>query len=145
MEMVKECIPVHSQFPILHHVVNTTQKYTETFVKHYPAAMFLKDENNRSFHHIAISSGFYNYKTNTMILVAMPDEKIEEKDPYLNLYPFMSAAAAKSSDLTTIFYLLQRCPWVLHEGHLSKNMDDEEDQKNRPKRRRLRNGFFVDA
>ena len=77
-------------------------------------------------------------------LVAMPDEKIQEKDPYLNLYPFMSAAAAKSSDLTTIFYFLQRCPWVLHEGHLSKNMDDDEDQKNWSNRKRARKGFFFD-
>ena len=142
MEMVKECIPTHSKFPILHHVLSNIPEYTNDFAKHYPSAMLLKDENKRAFHHIAISSGYYNFKTNALFLIALSDKKIEEKDPYLDLHPFMSAAAAKSSNLTTIFYLLQRCPWVLDESHRMNDMNVvDEEQKRRPSRKKPRKTY----
>ena len=83
------------------------------FPVRYPSAIFLRDENGRSFHNVALSSGI-NFEIHALFLLQMTDDKIEEKDPVTDLYPFMNAASAEEYyDLSTIFYLLRRNPSVL--------------------------------
>ena len=82
----------------------------------YPNAIFVRDDKGRSVHHVALSTG-YNYKEHALFFQQMSDGQIEEKDPVTDLYPFVLAASVcddyDTADVSTIFYLLRRCPSAL--------------------------------
>ena len=82
------------------------------FARRYPSAIFLRDEKQRSFHHVALRSG-KNLQNDHMFFLKLRDDEIEEKDPVTDLYPFMNAASAEVPDVETIYYLLRRNPSVV--------------------------------
>jgi len=110
--VIQECIPVGANYPILHHVIKNAPELRNDFARRYTSAIFLRDENGRLFHHVALSSGT-NLQNDPMIILQMTDDKVNEKDPVTDLYPFMNAASANVPDLETIYYLLRRNPSVL--------------------------------
>jgi len=112
LRAIQDCIPVSANYPILHHVIKNAPKCMTDFARRYPSAIFLRDENGRSFHHVALSSG-RNLQNDPMIILQMTDDKVEEKDPVTDLYPFMNAASAEVPDLERIYYLLRRNPSVV--------------------------------
>ena len=114
LKLIQECIPASANYPILHHVIKNNPEYLNDFAVRYPAATFLLDENQRSLHQVALISGM-NFNTDSMFLLQMTGEKVEEKDPVTDLYPFMLAACAEKRYVSTIYYLLRRNP-VLVEG-----------------------------
>jgi len=112
LRVIRECIPVSANYPILHHVIKNAPEYMNDFARGYPSAIFLRDENGRLFHHVALISG-RNLQNDPMIIMQMTDDKVEEKDPVTDLYPFMNAASAEVPDVETIYYLLRRNPSVV--------------------------------
>jgi len=112
LRVIQECIPVSANYPFLHHVIMNAPEYMKDFARMYPSATFLRDENGRSFHHVALSSG-RNLKNDPMIILQLTDDKVEEKDPVTDLHPFMNAASAEVPDVETIYYLLRRNPSVV--------------------------------
>ena len=112
LRVIRECIPVSADYPILHHVIKNAPEYMNDFARRYPSAIFLRDENGRLFHHVALSSG-RNLQNASMLLLKLRDDELEEKDPLTDLYPFMNAASAEVPDLETIYYLLRRNPSVV--------------------------------
>jgi len=112
LRVIRECIPVSADYPILHHVIKNAPEYMNDFARRYPSAILLRDENGRSFHHVALSSG-KNLQNDHMFFLNLRDVEIGEKDPVTDLYPFMNAASAKVPDVETTYYLLRRNPSVV--------------------------------
>ena len=94
---IQECIPADADHPILHHVTKHTPQYLNAFTMRYPSAIYLRDEKQRAFHHVALSSGT-NFKTDAIFILRMRDDEIEERDPVTDLYPFAIAASAETPD-----------------------------------------------
>jgi hypothetical protein len=86
------------------------------FTSKYPSALFLRDEHNRLLHHVALSSGI-NMRTDALLISHISDEKLVEKDPVSDLYPFVIAASGERSDLYTVYHLLGRNPSILDNDH----------------------------
>ena len=103
------------------------------FARRYPSAIFLRDENGRSFHHVALRSG-RTLQNDPMIILQMTDDKLEEKDPVTDLYPFMNAASAEVPDVETIYYLLRRNPSVVDRSR--RIVKCKSSKKASPKRNR---------
>ena len=59
------------------------------------------------------------------------DPKIVERNPMKNLYPFMLAAAGKTSELNTLYYLLCRNPIVLECVGEMDGLDSPVERKRR--------------
>ena len=114
LKLIQKCIPASANYPILHHVLKNNPEYMNDFAVRYPSAVFLRDEHQRSIHHVALSGGM-NFEKNSMFLLQMTDDKVEEKDPMTDQYPFQIAASAETSYLSTIYYLLRRNPALLAE------------------------------
>ena len=90
------------------------------FVTVYPSAISLRDEKHRTLYHVALSSGT-SLRSEPLLLSTMSDEKLEDKDPVTDLYPFSIAASAESPDLWTVYYLLRRNPAVIDRSRRLKN------------------------
>ena len=78
---------------------------------------YVRDEKQRAFHHVALSSGM-SFKTDAVFITSRRDEEIEERDPVTELYPFAIAASAAESDLGTIYHLLRRNHSLMGLFHL---------------------------
>jgi len=76
------------------------------FALWYPLALFLRDEQQRSLHHVDLSSGV-TIRNDPFFILRMRDEEFEERDPVTGLYPFMIAASADECDLYTIHSLFR--------------------------------------
>ena len=111
-KVIQECIPADANYPVLHHAIKHTPQYMNDFTMRYPSAICLRDDKQRAFHHVALSSGM-SFKTDAMFITSRRDEEIEERDPVTELYPFAIAASAAESDLFTIYHLLRRNPSLL--------------------------------
>jgi len=148
LNAIAECIPTTSDtddtapvVPILHHVIQNAPEYMNDISARYPSAIFVRDDKGRSVHHVALSTG-YNYKEHALFFQQMSDEQIEDKDPVTDLYPFVLAASLcddyDMADVSTIFYLLRRCPSVLDP---SRRYCSDGDRKEGPNGQgRSRNG-----
>ena len=101
----------------------------------YPSAIYLRDEKQRSFLHVALSSGT-SFKTDAVFITSRRDEEIEERDPVAELYPFAIAASAVESDLCTIYHLLRRNPSLLERRSSSKKR--KSGKTGRKRKRKLR-------
>ena len=88
-----------------------------------PCAILLQyiwDDKQRAFHHVALSREA-SFKTDAMFITSRRDDKIEERDPVTELYPFVIAASAVAeSDLFTIYHLLRRNPSCRKGGGVLK-------------------------
>jgi len=120
LKVIQDHIEETASHPILHHVIQNTPQYMNDFVTRYPSAVFLRDEKYRTLHHVALSSGA-SLRSEPVLLSTMTDEKVEEKDPVTDLYPFAIAASAESPDLWTVYYLLRRNPAVMDCSRRLKN------------------------
>jgi len=89
------------------------------FTMRYPSAVYQRDDKQRAFHHVALSSGT-SFKTDALFILRMRDEEIRERDPVTDLYPFAIAASAETPDLSTIYCLLRCNPTLLERRRRSK-------------------------
>jgi len=132
---IRECIPTDADYPVLHHVIKHAPQYLNDFTMRYPSAIYLRDEKQRSFLHVALSSGT-SFKTDAVFITSRRDEEIEERDPVTELYPFAIAASAVESDLCTIYHLLRRNPSLLERRSSSKKR--KSGKTGRKRKRKLR-------
>jgi len=133
MKIIQDHVPETNNHPILHHVIQNAPQYMNDFVTRYPSAVFLRDEKHRTLHHVALSSGA-SLRSEPLFLSTMSDEKVEEKDPVTDLYPFTIAASAKTPDLWTVYYLLRRNPAVMDRSRRLKNRAPTKASKKRKRR-----------
>jgi len=133
LRLIQKCIPASANYPILHHVVKNVPEYMNDFTVRYPCAAFLRDSNHRTIHHLALSGGM-DFESNSMFLVQMTDEKVEEKDPVTDLYSFAIAASAETPDLWTVYYRLRRNPAVIDRSRRLKNRAPTKTGKKRKRR-----------
>ncbi len=109
--IIKQCISTDSEMPVLHYAMGHNQAIFQEFALRYPDAAFVRDKKGRTLIQYAIASGSKTYKTDAFYFARIRSDELEERDPSTNLYPFMTAAVAETSnDLSTIFYLLGRNP-----------------------------------
>jgi len=120
LKIIQDHIPETASHPILHHVIQNAPKYMNDFVTVYPSAISLRDEKYRTLHRVALSSGS-SLRSDPVLLSTMSNEKLEEKDPVADSYPFAIAASAETPDLWTVYYLLRRNPAVIDRSRRLKN------------------------
>jgi len=108
--------------PILHaHLCAVMGRFAMTLkagMKYYPeelGLLFKKNSNGDTGWKVAfdLDGEEKAWKTIEKCFEETHDAKIVERDPMTNLYPFMIAAAGKTSELNTLYYLLRRNPVVL--------------------------------
>jgi len=134
LKVIQDHIEETASHPILHHVIQNAPKYMNDFVTRYPSAVFLRDdEHHRTLYHVALSSGA-SLRSEPVLLSTMTDEKVEEKDPVTDLYPFTIAASAETPDLWTVYYLLRRNPAVMDRSRRLKNRAPTKASKKRKRR-----------
>ena len=136
LNVIQELILETASHPILHHVIQNAPQYMHDFVTRYPYATFLRDEKHRTLYHVALSSGA-SLRSEPLLLSTMSDEKVEEKDPVTDLYPFTIAASAETPDLWTVYYLLRRNPAVIDRSKRLKNRAPTKTDKKRKHRQAL--------
>ena len=127
-KVIQECILSDDNYPVLHHVTMHAPQYMNDFSKHYPSAVFLRDEQGRCLHHVALSSGT-NLNAEALFVLRMSDEEIEERDPVTGLYPFAIAASAEKPDLSTIYCVLRRNPSLFERRSRSKPVKARKKRK----------------
>ena len=90
---------------------------TQAGLRHFPHELGLllqKDANNSTAIRAACWLWLVNWKLIVQCFEEMGNDKIFEKDPTTNLYPFMLAAADDSTPrLDLVYYLLRKDPEVL--------------------------------
>ena len=121
--IAKTCIPTDTHLPILHHVIKDAPKHINAFSSRYLSAMYLRDEDGRSFKQAAIASGSTTVKNDGLFFAMMTDDDIAELDPVTNQYPFLTSAACKASDLSTVYVLLSKNPSLL-EKYIEQTTDE---------------------
>jgi len=128
---LKEC-ERNDDDPLLHYIVLTAEieqfaMVLNASLRHYPeelGLLFHKDGDGDT----PCEMAFNEYgKDNTWMTIENCFEqtrgnKITEKHPVTNLYPFMLAAAGETSELNTLYYLLRRAPEVL--SHTTGESDE---------------------
>lgn len=119
MDILHKIFSTNEKFPILHHAfrhIGSDLEGIDAFMKKFPWAYQLRDEDGRSLHQAVFAYGGKLLKTNNMLLATLTDDQIREKDPVTTLHPFAAVASGEDGDLEKSFYLLRRQPGVLERG-----------------------------
>jgi hypothetical protein len=110
---IQECIPTDTTLPILHHAAKDAPEYFNDLSVRYPSAIYLRDENGRSFKQAQLASGTKTIENDAFFFLTLTDDEIAEVDPVTKQYPFMTAATAGTGDLLTVYHLLSKNPSLL--------------------------------
>ena len=105
------------------------------FYSRYISAIYLRDEDGRSFEPAAIASGSKILHNDGLFFGMMADDEIAELDPVTKQYPFLTCAACESSDLSTIYALLSRNPSLL-DKYMEQTTDEFAEEARSRKRKR---------
>eukprot|EP00979_Chaetoceros_neogracilis_P010714 scaffold2563_cov201-Chaetoceros_neogracile.AAC.4 len=110
---IQECIPADTTLPILHHAAIDAPEYFNEFSVRYPSAIYLRDENGRSFTQAQLAAGTKTIETDGLLFLKLSDDEIAEVDPVTKQYPFLTAATAGTGNLLTVYFLLSKNPSLL--------------------------------
>jgi len=133
--VIKQCIPIDTKLPILHHVIKDAPQFMNDFSLRYISTMYLRDADGRTFKQAAIASGSKTFKNDSVFFGMMTDDEIAELDPVTNQYPFLTCAACETSDLSTIYFLLSKNPSLL-EKYIEQTTDEFAEEARIRKRKR---------
>jgi hypothetical protein len=125
---IKDCIPTDTTLPILHHAAKDAPEYFNDFSVRYPSAIYLRDENGRSFKQAKLAA--FTYESDCLFFLTMTDDEIAEVDPVTKQYPFLTAATIGTGDLSTVYFLLSKNPSLLdrYREQVARERTEEQEQ-----------------
>jgi hypothetical protein len=133
---IKDCIPTDTTLPILHHATKDAPEYFNNFSARYPSAIYLRDENGRSFKQAKLAA--FTYESDCLFFLTMTDDEIAEVDPVTKQYPFLTAATVGTGDLSTVYFLLSKNPSLLDRYREQVGRERTEVQEGACTRKRSR-------
>ena len=114
MNIIRRCIPLSDNHPILHHVIRYAPDLEDDIGQYYPDAVFLRDTNGHTLSQLEfymnLRRGKRTFEKNSNFFIGATDNHVNTIDPETGLSPFMLAAVGNKSDLTAVYYLLSRNP-----------------------------------
>ena len=139
-EVIQECIPADTSFPILHHVMKDAPQCMNDFASRYPSAIFLRDEKGRSFVQAQLAEGIKTLDNDGLFFLRLSDDEIAESDPVTKQYPFLTAASGATGDLLTTYFLLSKNPSLLERYAEEVTQEAREELEARVKKRKRDTG-----
>ena len=133
---IQDCIPRDTTLPILHHALKDAPEYFNDFSIRYPSAIYLRDENSRSFTQAQLAAS--TYEKDCLFFLKLSDDEIEEADPVTKQYPFLTAATAGTGTLSTVYFLLSKNPSLLDRYREQVTRERTEEQEGASTRKRSR-------
>lgn len=111
-QLVQKCIPSDTEIPILHKLYEACSRneIVNEFLIRYPNSLFQRDETGRTLTQAVLAHGWRTFDNDGFFFMKMTANEISELDPILLVYPFLTAAVGASSNLSTIYFLLQKDP-----------------------------------
>jgi len=135
---IHECIPTDTTLPILHHATKDAPEYVNDFSVRYPSAIYLRDENGRSFTQAQLAAGTKTFENDCLLFLRLSDGEIAEVDPVTKQYPFLTAATAGTGNLSTVYFLLSKNPSLLDRYREQVTRERTEEQEGASTRKRAR-------
>ena len=108
------------------------------FTSRYTSAIFLRDENGRSFVQAQLAGGGKTLVDDGLFFLRLSDDEIAEADPVTKQYPFLTVASEESGDLSTIYFLLSKNPSLLERYKEEATQQALEEHEARMTRKRKR-------
>ena len=93
LKIIQECIPANNSLPILHHVMKNDPECMTEFTSRYSSAVYLCDNNRRSFVQAQLEEGKKTLDNNGLFFLRLSDDDIVEANPVTNKYPFLTMAS----------------------------------------------------
>ena len=113
-QLVQKCIPSDTEIPILHKLYEACPRndIIHEFLIRYPNSLFQRDESDsgRTLTQAVLAHGWRTFDNDGFFFMRMTANEITELDPVTYFYPFLTAAVGASSNLSTIYFLLQKDP-----------------------------------
>jgi hypothetical protein len=100
--------------PILHYVAQKAPNLLNDFIIYYPSAVDLRNSLGRKWYQAKLAFGNTTYRNSAAFFTGLKDCEIAEIDPGTDLPPFMVAASGQTSDLSAVYYLLRRSPFLVN-------------------------------
>jgi hypothetical protein len=135
---IQECIPTDTTLPILHHAAKNAPEYFNEFSVRYPSAIYLRDENGRSFTQAQLAAGTKTFENDCLLFLRLSDDEIAEVDPVTKQYPFLTAATAGTGNLLTAYFLLSKNPSLLDRYREQVTRERTEEQEGASTKKRAR-------
>eukprot|EP00979_Chaetoceros_neogracilis_P016416 scaffold8007_cov263-Chaetoceros_neogracile.AAC.7 len=110
---IHDCIPTDTTLPILHHAAKDAPESFNDFSVRFQSAIYLRDENGRSFKQAQLASGTKTIENDAFLFLTLSDDEIAEVDPVTKQYPFLTAATVGTGNLLTVYHLLSKNPSLL--------------------------------
>eukprot|EP00553_Chaetoceros_curvisetus_P015992 CAMPEP_0204647200 /NCGR_PEP_ID=MMETSP0718-20130828/5729_1 /ASSEMBLY_ACC=CAM_ASM_000674 /TAXON_ID=230516 /ORGANISM="Chaetoceros curvisetus" /LENGTH=155 /DNA_ID=CAMNT_0051669695 /DNA_START=38 /DNA_END=505 /DNA_ORIENTATION=+ len=110
MQIIKRCMPLSNDYPILHIVHRLAHRYVEIFSVYYPDATYMRDSKNQTLFQSMLASGKKKFANHPSFFLQASDDQLAVKDPVTDLLPFAHAASNETSDLSAVYILLRRDP-----------------------------------
>jgi hypothetical protein len=133
---IQKCIPANTTLPILHHAAKDALEYFNEFSVRYPSAIYLRDENDRSFKQAKLAAS--TYESDCLFFLTLSDDEIAEVDPVTKQYPFLTAATAGTGNLLTVYFLLSKNPSLLDRYREQVTRERTEEQEGASTKKRAR-------
>eukprot|EP00979_Chaetoceros_neogracilis_P000812 scaffold173_cov205-Chaetoceros_neogracile.AAC.5 len=135
---IQECIPADTTLPILHHAAKDALEYFNEFSFRYPSAIYLRDENGRSFTQAQLTAGTKTIENDGLLFLKLSDDEIAEVDPVTKQYPFLTAATVGTGNLLTVYFLLSKNPSLLDRYREQVTRERTEEQEGASTKKRAR-------
>jgi hypothetical protein len=133
---IKDCIPTDTTLPILHHATKDAPEYFNNFSARYPSAIYLRDENGRSFKQAKLATS--TYESDCFFFLTLSDDEIAEVDPVTKQYPFLTATTTGTGDLSSVYFLLSKNPSLLDRYREQVTRERTEEQEGASTKKRAR-------
>eukprot|EP00979_Chaetoceros_neogracilis_P016980 scaffold10170_cov277-Chaetoceros_neogracile.AAC.1 len=127
---IRECIPTDTTLPILHHAAKDALEDFNDISVRYPSAIYLRDENGRSFTQAQLAAGTKTFENDCLLFLRLSDDEIAEVDPVTKQYPFLIAATAGTGNLSTVYHLLSKNPSLLdcYREQVTRKRTEEQEE-----------------
>eukprot|EP00979_Chaetoceros_neogracilis_P012835 scaffold3514_cov135-Chaetoceros_neogracile.AAC.1 len=126
---IHDCIPTDTTLPILHHAAKDAPEDFNDFSVRYPSAIYLRDENGRSFTQAQLAAGTKTFENDCFFFLRLSDDEIAEVDPVTKQYPFLIAATVGTGNLSTVYHLLSKNPSLLDRYGKQVTRERTEEQE----------------
>jgi len=129
-KVIQELIPTDTSLPILHRVMKYSPRCFNDFSTRYPSALYLRDENARSFIQAQLAEGKKSFASDAYFFLRLSDDEIAEVDPVTKQYPFLTAATGQwGGNLSTTYFLLSKNPSLLERYREEATQQAMEEQE----------------
>jgi hypothetical protein len=135
---IHDCIPTDTTLPILHHAAKDAPEDFNDFSVRYPSAIYLRDENGRSFTQAQLAAGTKTFENDCFFFLRLSDDEIAEVDPVTKQYPFLIAATVGTGNLSTVYHLLSKNPSLLDRYREQVTRERTEEQEGASTKKRAR-------